>query len=308
MEAHLALTQPTQVNKITTLCEIYSSAHDTQYCMEDPEQAFVEYASSRTDKAGEGLVSNFMASQDTRLSKFKAYFKQQQSEMTNKIDTVLKAITDRIAGALPSDTIEIETQQLEEPEPTLEEEFQDLHLNLSVLEVLSYAPIYNALLNKYMESLELGKNGSAFVQGEVSAKMEDLGLFTLPCRLGNSKPFDTLADLGSYVEVHIGKLKVLNDFYVIDMKKDPETPLLVGRGILATANIVIDHRKAKIAVGEGIAMSERISKSKRAKTSKNQQEMKRQVQERDMRKDIKAGSADNKRRKSMKTQLKSKDQ
>ncbi|GJQ95351.1 hypothetical protein Tco_0006490 [Tanacetum coccineum] len=38
-------------------------------------------------------------------------------------------------------------------------------------------------------------------------------------------------------------------------------------------------------------VKERISKSKRAKTSKNQQEMKRQVQERDMRKDIKAGSA-----------------
>ncbi|GKA17714.1 hypothetical protein Tco_0697551 [Tanacetum coccineum] len=36
---------------------------------------------------------------------------------------------------------------------------------------------------------------------------------------------------------------------------------------------------------------ERISKAKRAKTSKNQQEMKRQVQERDLRKDIKAGSA-----------------
>nr|GEY91025.1 hypothetical protein [Tanacetum cinerariifolium] len=27
--------------------------------------------------------------------------------------------------------------------------------------------------------------------------MEDPGLFTLPCRLGDSKPFDTLADLGS---------------------------------------------------------------------------------------------------------------
>ncbi|GJW32218.1 hypothetical protein Tco_0052250 [Tanacetum coccineum] len=46
-----------------------------------------------------------MASQDARLSKFKADFKQQQSEMTNKIKTVLKAITDRIAGALPSDTV-----------------------------------------------------------------------------------------------------------------------------------------------------------------------------------------------------------
>ncbi|GJS17349.1 MAK10-like protein [Tanacetum coccineum] len=79
MEAYLAPTQPTQVNKITTSCEICNGPHDTQYCMEDPEQAFVEYASSRTDEAG--------------------------GEMTNKIDTVLKAITDQIAGTLPSDTV-----------------------------------------------------------------------------------------------------------------------------------------------------------------------------------------------------------
>ncbi|GKG56754.1 hypothetical protein Tco_0580078, partial [Tanacetum coccineum] len=45
-----------------------------------------------------------MASQDVRLSKFEADFKHHQSEMTNKIDTVLKAIIDRMAGALPSDT------------------------------------------------------------------------------------------------------------------------------------------------------------------------------------------------------------
>ncbi|GJS97490.1 hypothetical protein Tco_0804458 [Tanacetum coccineum] len=79
--------------------------HDPQNCMENPEKAFVEYASSRTNEAGEGLVSEFMASQDARLSKFKAGLKQQQSKMTNKIDTVLKAITDRIAGTLPSDTV-----------------------------------------------------------------------------------------------------------------------------------------------------------------------------------------------------------
>ncbi|GJU06859.1 MAK10-like protein, partial [Tanacetum coccineum] len=151
------------------------------------------------------------------------------------------------------------------------------------------------MLDKYLASLELGKNISAFIQGEVSANMEDPRLFTLPCRLGDSKPFDTLADLGSCVniiplylfkklniglleetnhifgladgtksypvaivkdiEVHIGKLKLLNNFYVIDMKKDPETPLLVGRGFLAIANVVIDCRKAKIAVGEGITRS-----------------------------------------------------
>ncbi|GKE48079.1 hypothetical protein Tco_1479337 [Tanacetum coccineum] len=72
--------------------------------MKDPEQAFVEYASSCSDKAG-GLVSNFMASQDARLPKFEADFKQQQNEMTNKIHTVLKVITDRITGALPSDIV-----------------------------------------------------------------------------------------------------------------------------------------------------------------------------------------------------------
>ncbi|GJX25597.1 MAK10-like protein, partial [Tanacetum coccineum] len=49
--------------------------------------------------------------------------------------------------------------------------------------------------------------------------------------------------------------KLLNDFYVIDMKNDPETLLLAGRVFLATANAVIDCRKAKIAVGEGITRS-----------------------------------------------------
>ncbi|GJT11982.1 hypothetical protein Tco_0859024 [Tanacetum coccineum] len=105
MEAHLAPTHPTQVKKITTSCEICNGPRDTQYCLENPKQAFVDYASSRTDEAGEGLVSEFMASQDARLSKFEADFKQQQSEITNKIDIVLKAITDRIAGKLPSDMV-----------------------------------------------------------------------------------------------------------------------------------------------------------------------------------------------------------
>ncbi|GJS51773.1 MAK10-like protein [Tanacetum coccineum] len=157
--------------------------------------------------------------------------------------------------------------------------------------LLDHALIYNAILDKYIGSLELSKNISAFVQGEILAKIEDHELFTLPCRLGDSKPFDTLADLGSCVniiplylfkklniglleetghifgladgtksypvgivkdvEVPIGKLKLLNDFYVIDMNKDPETPLVVGRGLLATVNAIIDYRMAKITTTLG---------------------------------------------------------
>ncbi|GKC13913.1 hypothetical protein Tco_1010695, partial [Tanacetum coccineum] len=193
MEAQLDPTQPTQVNKITTSCEICSVPNNTQYYMEDPELAFVEYASPHTDEA-------------------------------------------------------------------------------RVLEVLAHAPIYNAILNKYIESLELGKNGSAFVQGEILAKMEDPGLFTLLYRLRDSKPFDTLADLGSCVNIiplylfkklNIGLLEETDHIFMLANGtksypvgiKDPKTPLLVGRGFIATINAVIDCRMAKITVGERINRS-----------------------------------------------------
>ncbi|GKA28763.1 hypothetical protein Tco_0715008 [Tanacetum coccineum] len=202
-----------------------------------------------------------MASQDARLSKFKADFKQQQSEMTNKIDTFLMVINDQMMGALPVDSVKnpklnvnstslvssarsypmedpqsssnpfklasaikmcfkptndfqkdqpqvktltfnkIGTPKSKEPEKALEDEFKDLHLKLPVLEVLAHAPMYNAILDKYVESLELGKNGSAFIQGEMPKKIKDPRLFTLPCRLGDPKHFDTLADLGPCVNL-----------------------------------------------------------------------------------------------------------
>ncbi|GJX15657.1 hypothetical protein Tco_0216489 [Tanacetum coccineum] len=162
--------------------------------------------------------------------------------MTNKIDIVLKAINDRITGTLLSDTVKnpklnvnstspvlsarsyptkdphcsphslnsikaiktcsrqtsnLQTDQLQmvnqigtskpkEPTKALEDEFKDLILNLPVLEVLAHALMYNAMLDKYVESLELEK---------------------------------------------------------------------IGIGFLATANAVIDYRKAKIAVGEGVTRS-----------------------------------------------------
>ncbi|GJV40001.1 hypothetical protein Tco_1418441 [Tanacetum coccineum] len=91
MEAHIAPKQPVQVNKVTSSCKICSGPYDTQNCMENLKQAFVDYASLRTDEAGGKW--------------FEADFKQQQGGKTNKIDTVLMAITDRMTGALPSDTV-----------------------------------------------------------------------------------------------------------------------------------------------------------------------------------------------------------
>ncbi|GJZ99167.1 MAK10-like protein [Tanacetum coccineum] len=150
-----------------------------------------------------GLVSNFMASQDARLSKFEVDFKQQQSEMTNKIDTVLKAITDRMAGALPSDTVK------------------------------------NSKLN------------------------------ASPVSLGDSKLFDTLADLGSCVNIislylfkklnielleetdHIFGLADGTKSYPVGIVKDVEVHI----GKLKLLKQFLHCRKAKIAVGEGITRS-----------------------------------------------------
>nr|GEU35849.1 putative reverse transcriptase domain-containing protein [Tanacetum cinerariifolium] len=52
MEARLAPKPFVQVNKIASSCKICHGPHDTQICMENPEQAFVDYESSYTNEAG----------------------------------------------------------------------------------------------------------------------------------------------------------------------------------------------------------------------------------------------------------------
>ena len=163
MKSYDAPKPSSQVNKITSSCELCSGPHDTRDCMELPETAFADYASSRTDGAGdkwytfkpeqnsygdsynpswrnhpnfrwkqpqgnpsnppnrfqpsgapsnrtfnnnpsnngstndlEGLMSQFMASQEARIARFEADFKQQQSEMTNKLDNLLKALNNQV--------------------------------------------------------------------------------------------------------------------------------------------------------------------------------------------------------------------
>ncbi|GJS24651.1 hypothetical protein Tco_0453283, partial [Tanacetum coccineum] len=97
--------------------------------------------------------------------------------------------------------IENETPTLKEPKKTLEDEFADLHLKRPVLEVLAHVSMYDAFLDKYIVNLELGENGSEYIQSIAPEKMKDPGLFILPCRLGDSKPFETLANLGSCVNL-----------------------------------------------------------------------------------------------------------
>ncbi|GJX35097.1 MAK10-like protein [Tanacetum coccineum] len=217
-----------------------------------------------------------MASQDARLSKFEADFKQQQSEMTNKIDTMLKAITDRLAGSLPSDTFKspklssspvLSTRSY----PTIDPQCSS-HPSTSINAIKTCSTEANISQTSQLQTgMGIGTQQPDRHELTIEDEFQDF-LLNLPdqhsskLNIGLLEETDHIFGLAdgtkSYpvgivkdVEVHIGKLKLLNDFYVIDMKKDPETPLLVGRGFLATANVVTDCRMAKIAVGEGITRS-----------------------------------------------------
>ncbi|GKA25087.1 putative ribonuclease H-like domain-containing protein [Tanacetum coccineum] len=102
MEAHLAPTQPTQVNKVTTSCEICSGPHDNQYCMEDPEQAFVEYASSRTDEAG-GKWYTFKPEQNNLGDTYNPSWKSHPNlSQYNDAKTMFAAIETRFGESLDS--------------------------------------------------------------------------------------------------------------------------------------------------------------------------------------------------------------
>ncbi|GJV14649.1 MAK10-like protein [Tanacetum coccineum] len=110
MEAHLALTQPTQGNKIITSCEVCSGPHDTHNCMKVPEQTCVDYASSRMNKMGgkrltlneiyqiklEKALLDFNSHQEKRLSHLKTQLGQQQDDMIEKINLLWKTISKKL--------------------------------------------------------------------------------------------------------------------------------------------------------------------------------------------------------------------
>ncbi|GJT30143.1 hypothetical protein Tco_0910418 [Tanacetum coccineum] len=76
MEAHLAPNPPVQVNKIASSCKICNGPHDTQYCMENLEQAFFEYASSRSNEPWDLTQA-------------------QQDEVINKFNTLWKVVSEK---------------------------------------------------------------------------------------------------------------------------------------------------------------------------------------------------------------------
>nr|GFA62771.1 MAK10-like protein [Tanacetum cinerariifolium] len=116
MEAHLAPTQPTQMNKITIPCKICCGPYDTQYYMENPEEAFVEYASSYNNEAGGTLPSDTVKKlklETHPVSSTRSY-STMDPQCSTQIHNSIKAIT--IRPKLQSNSRDDRTKDNEEEE------------------------------------------------------------------------------------------------------------------------------------------------------------------------------------------------
>ena len=132
---------------------------------------------------------------------------------------------------------------------------------------------------------------SAIIQKSLQEKMQDLGSFTIPCKIGNSDMGKALCNSGAsinlmplsvvnrlslgeltptamtlqmaditlaqpkgileYVLIKVGKFIFPVDFVVIDIEEDKQVPLLLGRPFLATGAAFIDVKKGELTLRVG---------------------------------------------------------
>ncbi|GJZ30219.1 hypothetical protein Tco_0575266 [Tanacetum coccineum] len=289
--------------------------------MENPEQAFVEYASSRTDEAGgkwyafkpeqnnlgdtynpswkshpnlkrrqpqnslnnfsnppncfqpnglfpnrpfnipqnfnnqsnlEGLVSSFMASQDTRLSKFEANFKQQQGEMTNKIDTFLKAINDRMKGALPKNDRDVMFVELIKKFDDSSEEELEVNKN-AVTEKKLGVECFDKFLTRsklaYHKYLMCASIPSLFLRNPIIVGGSPSNL-KIPCNIGHVHVEKAYIDLNSPINI----MTCMQYNWImrkqLEPREDPESIIGINFMIVEDISLIMDLRLSQVVLGK----------------------------------------------------------
>ena len=136
------------------------------------------------------------------------------------------------------------------------------------------------------EIIALSEECSAILQQKLPPKLKDLGSFTIPCAIGNAVFERALCDLGESINlmpwsifkklklgearpmtvtlqlvdrslthphgiiedvlVKVDKFIFLADFIILDMQKDKEVPIILGRPFLATGRAMTDVKKGEL--------------------------------------------------------------
>ena len=159
-----------------------------------------------------------------------------------------------------------------------------------------YAKFMKDILSRKRKIIERGlvsmtATCSAVIQKSLPVKMQDLGSFIIPCKIGNSDMGKALCDSGASINlmplsvvkrlnlgeltptaitlqmaditlahpegiledvlIKLGKLIFLMDFVVIDIEEDKQVPLLLGRPLLVTGATLIDVKKGELTLRVG---------------------------------------------------------
>ncbi|KAI5323579.1 hypothetical protein L3X38_032651 [Prunus dulcis] len=131
------------------------------------------------------------------------------------------------------------------------EMFKKVHINIPLLDAVNQFPSYakflkDACINKRKcaahGKLLLTEECSTVLLNKFPPKLKDPRSFTIPCIVGD-------------VLERVKQLVLPIDFFVLDMEKDRDIPLLLGRPFLVTASTLIDVQQGTLTLrvqGESI--------------------------------------------------------
>ncbi|XP_070682472.1 uncharacterized protein [Malus domestica] len=121
----------------------------------------------------------------------------------------------------------------EEDEKDILETFRKVHVNISLLDAIKQIPKYAKFFKKLCttrkrirekEVVHVSENVSAMLKRKLPPKCKDLGTFTIPCIIGNTRFEHAMLDLGAsinvmpysvYTSMNLGELK--NDGVIIQL-------------------------------------------------------------------------------------------
>ncbi|GJU38183.1 MAK10-like protein [Tanacetum coccineum] len=265
MEAHLAPKSHVQVNKINSLCEICSGPYDTQYCMENPKQTFVDYVSLRNNEVGgrsgkEDLTTRLLAQffppgRTAKLQNDILMFQQHQVQIFyDHVNPATRRTINQSAGGKLHDKNVKEFWALIEDLALYDNESwndpRDFAKPVKAISLPQDVPSTSdrrliELENQVQRLMEAPLDTNPPVQVNKIAFSFRVRVHSR--RIGDFKPFDTLADLGSCVN-----LIPLYLFKKLKIGLLEEIDHVFG---LADGTKSYPIWKAKIAVGEGVTRS-----------------------------------------------------
>ena len=178
--------------------------------------------------------------------------------------------------------------------------FKNIEINIPFLEALTQMPLYDKFMKEILrKKRKIAEEGimspiptcSAVIQNSLPEKMQDPGIFTIPCEIGHADVGKALCDYGASINlmplfvakilslgeltpttmtlqmtnrtlthpegiledvlIKVGKFVFLVDFVVIDIKEDKQVPLLIGRPFSATGAVLIDVKKGELTLRVG---------------------------------------------------------